>query len=203
MKNSRLQAPLLTAFLVLAGLAAVLWAVASYTATAIPPAVLLVSRWAAMLAFGGYAWTRRSLTTWIFAGMLIGAMIGHDWPHAAAHLQILSTIFLRLIKTIVAPLIFATLVVGIAGHSNLKQVGRMGIKALVYFEVITTLALFIGLAAINLSQAGAGIAPPANAAAATPSHFPTCNQYRRRSQVRARRSCTCPARRQCRQRGSL
>ncbi|HKD44460.1 MAG TPA: cation:dicarboxylase symporter family transporter [Candidatus Angelobacter sp.] len=172
MKNSRLQAQWLTALLILSGLAAVLWAVASYTATPIPPVVLLVSRWAAVSAFCGYAWTRRSLTTWIFAGMMIGAMIGHDWPHAAAHLQILSTIFLRLIKTIVAPLIFATLVVGIAGHSNLKQVGRMGIKALLYFELITTLALFIGLAAINLSQAGAGIAPPANAAAATPATQP-------------------------------
>ena len=58
----------------------------------------------------------------------------------------LSSIFLRLIKTIIAPLIFSTLVVGIAGHSNLKQVGRMGIKALLYFEIVTTLALFIGLA---------------------------------------------------------
>jgi proton glutamate symport protein len=61
-----------------------------------------------------------------------------------------------LIKTIIAPLLFATLVVGIAGHSSLKQVGRMGLKAIVYFEVVTTLALFIGLAAINLSQAGVG-----------------------------------------------
>ena len=68
----------------------------------------------------------------------------------------LSQIFLRLIKTIIAPLIFSTLVVGIAGHSNLKQVGRMGLKSLIYFEVVTTLALFIGLAAINISQAGVG-----------------------------------------------
>jgi proton glutamate symport protein len=98
--------------------------------------------------------------------MLIGAEIGHDWPKQAADLQVLSSIFLRLIKTVVAPLIFGTLVVGIAGHSNLKQVGRMGVKALVYFEVITTFALFIGLLAINISQAGAGVVPPANAAAA-------------------------------------
>ena len=98
--------------------------------------------------------------------MLIGAEIGHDWPRQAVNLQVLSPIFLRLVKTIVAPLIFGTLVVGIAGHSNLKQVGRMGMKALVYFEVITTFALLIGLLAINLSQAGAGVTPPANAAAA-------------------------------------
>jgi proton glutamate symport protein len=69
---------------------------------------------------------------------------------------VLSDIFLRLIKTIIAPLIFATLVVGIAGHSNLKQVGRMGLKAIIYFEVVTTIALFIGLAAINISKAGIG-----------------------------------------------
>ena len=59
-----------------------------------------------------------------------------------------SQIFLRLIKTIIAPLLFATLVVGIAGHSNLKQVGRMGLKAIIYFEVVTTIALFIGLAVV-------------------------------------------------------
>jgi len=94
--------------------------------------------------------------------MVVGAGIGHDWPSVAVTLRILSLIFLRLIKTIIAPLIFATLVVGIAGHHDLKQVGRMGIKALIYFEVVTTLALFIGLAAINISRAGVGIQlPPA------------------------------------------
>ena len=70
-------------------------------------------------------------------------------------LRLLSQIFLRLIKTIIAPLLFATLVVGIAGHPNLRQVGRMGIKAILYFEVVTTIALFIGLAAINISRARA------------------------------------------------
>jgi proton glutamate symport protein len=78
---------------------------------------------------------------------------------------VLSQIFLRLIRTIIGPLLFATLVVGIAGHPNLRQVGRMGIKALIYFEVITTLALLIGWAAITLSRAGVGISlpPPADA----------------------------------------
>ena len=153
-------------FVALTALAAVLWAVGHYSGAVISPGLMMLVRWAALLAICGYSWARRSLTAWIFAGMLIGAEIGHDWPHQAANLQVLSAIFLRLVKTIVAPLIFGTLVVGIAGHSNLKQVGRMGIKALVYFEVITTFALLIGLLAINLSQAGAGVTPPANAAAA-------------------------------------
>ena len=72
----------------------------------------------------------------------------------------LAVIFLRLIKTIIAPLIFAMLVVGIAGHSDLKAVGRMGIKAIVFFEVVTTLALVIGLFAINVSKAGVGAQIP-------------------------------------------
>jgi len=72
---------------------------------------------------------------------------------------------LNLIKTIIAPLLFSTLVVGIAGHPNLRQVGRMGVKALLYFEIVTTMALLIGLAAINISQAGAGVTAPPTAAA--------------------------------------
>jgi proton glutamate symport protein len=92
--------------------------------------------------------------------MLLGAELGHELGKSAANLQVLSGIFLRLVKTIVAPLIFSTLVVGIASHSNLKQVGRMGIKALLYFELVTTVALFIGLGAINLTQAGVGVPQP-------------------------------------------
>ena len=165
MKHSPMQFRLLLAFLLLAGVASVLWAVAHYTGAPLPPQIFFIVCWAAVLAFCGYAYSRRSLTVWIFAGILVGAEIGHDWPKAAASLQVLSIIFLRLIKTIIAPLIFSTLVVGIAGHSNLKQVGRMGIKALIYFEVVTTIALFIGLGAINLSKAGVGVTPPASAAA--------------------------------------
>jgi proton glutamate symport protein len=166
MSNSRSGNRYLLAFLLLAGLAAVLWAMWHYAGAAIPASFLEASRWVAIGAFCLYAWKRRSLTAWIVAGMLVGAEIGYDWPNAAKSLQVLSSIFLRLIKTIVAPLIFGTLVVGIAGHADLKQVGRLGVKALVYFELITTLALVIGLAAINLSQAGAGVTPPANTAAA-------------------------------------
>jgi proton glutamate symport protein len=164
MKHSPVQFRFLLAFLLLAGVAAVLWAVGHYGGAPILPGLLLVLRWLAVLAFCGYAYSRRSLTVWIAAGILVGAEMGHDWPKVAADLQVLSIIFLRLIKTIIAPLIFSTLVVGIAGHSNLKQVGRMGIKALIYFEVVTTVALFIGLGAINLSKAGVGVTPPASAA---------------------------------------
>ena len=165
MSHSRSQGGFLIAFLGLAGVAAVLWATGYYSHASIHPYISLGFRWAALLALCGYAFLRRSLTVWIFVGMLLGVELGYDLGESAANLQILSAIFLRLIKTIVAPLIFSTLVVGIAGHSNLKQVGRMGIKALLYFEVITTLALFIGLGAINISKAGAGLAPPANASA--------------------------------------
>src|SRR6266511_3452437 len=118
-------------------------------------------RWIAIAGLCVHAVRRRSLTTWILVSMIVGAEIGHDWPEVAVSLRVLSQIFLRMIKTIIAPLLFGTLVVGIAGHADLKQVGRMGVKALVYFEVITTLALFIGLLAINLTQAGVGVEPPA------------------------------------------
>lgn len=175
-----LQNKILLAFLALAGVASILWAVSHYSSVVIHPYLLAGFRWAAIVALCGYALCRRSLTPWIFAGMLVGAEIGYDLTFAsdatrlkvAADLQVLSSIFLRLIKTIIAPLIFSTLVVGIAGHSNLKQVGRMGIKALLYFEIVTTLALFIGLGAIHLSKAGVGLTPPPNAATATVSGAP-------------------------------
>lgn len=111
-----------------------------------------------------YAIRCRSLTPWIFVAMVAGAELGFDAPRVAVELRVFSDIFLRLIKAIVAPLILATLVVGIAGHGDLKSVGRMGLKALVYFEVVTTLALAIGLVAINVSKAGVGLGGVANAA---------------------------------------
>jgi proton glutamate symport protein len=117
-------------------------------------------RWVAVLLLAVYAYRRRSLTPWIFVAMAAGAEIGFDAPNFAVHLRVFSDIFLRLIKTIVAPLILATLVVGIAGHGDLKSIGRMGIKSLVYFEVVTTLALGIGLVAINVSRAGVGLVMP-------------------------------------------
>jgi proton glutamate symport protein len=122
------------------------------------PAVLCtIPRWLAIAGLALYAWERKSLTPWIVVAMFLGAEVGHDWPGSTANLQVLSLIFLRLIKTVIGPLVFGTLVVGIAGHSNLKQVGRMGIKAIVYFEAVTTVALFIGLGAINISKAGVGV----------------------------------------------
>jgi proton glutamate symport protein len=106
-----------------------------------------------------------SLTQMIFVGMGIGMFVGWMFPDIAVELKPLSTIFIRLIKSLIAPLIFATLVVGIAGHGNIKQVGRMGVKALVYFEVITTLAIGVGLLAVNIVKPGVGVnlhtgAPP-------------------------------------------
>jgi proton glutamate symport protein len=103
---------------------------------------------------------RLSLTTWILIAVVVGGAFGYFFPAAATELRILSTIFIRLIRTIVAPLLFATLVVGIAGHGNLRQVGRMGVKAIIYFEIVTTLALLIGWAAITISRAGVGITLP-------------------------------------------
>jgi proton glutamate symport protein len=142
--------------------AACLWAGDHYGFFPLPAASLAFPRWIAVASLAGYAYARGSLTAWILVAMAAGAEFGHDFPAAAVNLRVLSLVFLRLIKTILAPLLFSTLVVGIAGHSNLRQVGRMGIKALVYFEVVTTIALFIGLAAINLSRAGVGIhLPPA------------------------------------------
>jgi proton glutamate symport protein len=127
---------------------------------------LLALRWLGLPPLIYLAVRRRSLTTWILVAMVAGALIGHDAPQLAVQLRVLSQIFIRLIRTIVAPLLFSTLVVGIAGHGNLRQVGRMGVKALVYFEVVTTLALVIGWGAITLSRAGVGITlPPAPASA--------------------------------------
>ncbi len=152
---------LLGAVIVTITLAAVV-AGLDYVGVGLGPTVAFASRWLAIAALTAYAAQRRSLTIWILVSMVIGAEIGHDFPQVAMGLRVLAQIFLRLIRTIVAPLLFATLVVGIAGHSNLRQVGRMGVKALIYFEVVTTLALFIGWAAITISRAGVGVTlPPA------------------------------------------
>jgi len=131
-----------------------------YSIFSISKTVLMAFRWVAIAVFVGYALYKRSLTTWILISMIVGAEFGYDLPQIAVKMQVVSMIFLRLIKTIIAPLIFATLVVGIAGHSNLKQVGRMGWKSLVYFEIVSTIALFIGLLAINISKAGVGVNVP-------------------------------------------
>lgn len=113
----------------------------------------------AILGLGlvSYALGKKNLTTWILVCIVLGIIVGSDYPIVAVSLQPLSQGFIRLVKTIVGPILFATLVYGIAGHSDLKQVGRMAWKSLLYFYTATTLALFIGLAAINITQAGKGI----------------------------------------------
>ena len=128
--------------------------------TPLNPGVLMASRWFFTGVLSIYAYNKRSLTTWILVAMVIGIAIGLDFPDFSQNLQFLSKIFLRMVKTIVAPLLFATLVLGIAGHANLNQVGRMVWKSILYFEVLTTLALAFGFFFINLTQAGVGIIFP-------------------------------------------
>lgn len=124
-------------------------------------------RWVAIALIAWYATARRSLTAWIVVGLLAGAELGHDWPGVAEKLQFLGTIFLRLIKVIIAPLLFGTLVVGVAGHADLKKVGRLGIKSLVYFEIVSVITLVIGFVAIDVSRAGEGVHLPPTAGAPT------------------------------------
>ena len=100
---------------------------------------------------------RPSLTAWIFFGMAAGVALGILAPGFAQHLGLVSSIFLRLIRSIIAPLIFATLVAGMGGAGDLKSMGRVGLKALIYFEAVTTCALFLGLGAVNLVRPGAGV----------------------------------------------
>jgi proton glutamate symport protein len=138
----------------------------------IPPTASETLRWLAIVLLVAYAFARRSLTAWIFVGLAAGAEMGYDAPNTAIHFQVFGSIFLRLIKVIIAPLLFGTLVVGIAGHADLKKVGRMGIKAIVYFEVVSTIAILIGLAAINISRAGVGIQLPTATVESVPGIVP-------------------------------
>src|SRR5271168_1487626 len=100
---------------------------------------------------------RPSLTTWILIALVAGIAFGAVFPGPAKELGILGTIFLRLIKSIIAPLLFGTLVSGIAGTGNVKTMGRIGGKAILYFEIVTTIALFVGLGAVNLIKPGVGV----------------------------------------------
>jgi len=172
MKFSRLSG--LAILLLLLALA--LTVLAAYQVISLPDAVPATARWLALAALGAALAPKRSLTLWIVLSMLVGIELGHDAPGVAVPLKVLSDAFLRLVKTIIAPLVFATLVVGIAGHADLKQVGRMGIKALVYFELVTTFALFIGLAAINLTKAGVGVAQVLPAAGEADALQPAAHQ---------------------------
>ncbi|MCQ2754384.1 MAG: cation:dicarboxylase symporter family transporter [bacterium] len=98
------------------------------------------------------------LTIAIFIALALGILVGWLFPDFAKNLHVLAEIFLRMVKMIIAPLLFSTLVVGIAGHGDIKSVGRLGLKTIVYFEIVTTLALVIGLGFANLFQPGEGMA---------------------------------------------
>ena len=97
------------------------------------------------------------MTTQIFIGLLLGIGLGAAWPEAGVAIRPLADAFLRMIKMIIAPLLFSTLVIGIAGTGDLKATGRIGLKAIIYFEVATTVALLLGLALVNLFEPGAGV----------------------------------------------
>ena len=108
-----------------------------------------------------------SLTTQIFIGLLLGIAVGSLWPSFGVAIKPLADVFLRMIKMIIAPLLFSTLVVGVAGTGDLKAMGRIGLKAIVYFEVATTIALFLGLLLVNVFKPGAGLAMPIGADTST------------------------------------
>jgi proton glutamate symport protein len=119
-----------------------------------------------------FALRRRSLLVWTFLAMLAGAELGVDAPHIASQTHFLGEIFLKLIRMIVAPLIFGGIVTGIAGHNELRGVGRVALKSLIFFEVVTTFGLILGAVAIDLTQAGVGVTLPAVVQAATPTAHP-------------------------------
>ena len=155
---------LLTSAIIASTLAIAITLLASNPSVSIPALVPVLFRWLAILLIAVHATARRSLTAWILVGLLAGAELGHDAPSVAVKLQLLGTIFLRLIRVIIAPLLFGVLVVGIAGHADLKKVGRLSIKSLIYFEIVSTIAMLVGLAAINLSRAGESVRLPPSAA---------------------------------------
>jgi proton glutamate symport protein len=117
-------------------------------------------RWIGIVCFVFFAVRKPSLMTWTFLAMIAGVELGLDAPHVAAQARLPGDLFLRLIRMIVAPLLFATITTGIAGHNELRSVGRVAIKALILFEVVTTLGLIIGVVAMNISGAGWGIVIP-------------------------------------------
>lgn len=101
-----------------------------------------------------------ALSIWILIALVAGIVVGAVAPDFAVKMHPLATIFLRMVKMIIAPLLFATLVVGIAGHGDVKKVGRVGLKTILYFEIVTTIALFIGLGVANFTNPGLGSFKP-------------------------------------------
>jgi proton glutamate symport protein len=115
---------------------------------------------------------RSSLTTWIFVALIIGILIGIFFPRFAVQLEPISNIFLRLIKVIVGPLLFGTLIYGIGSTGELRTMGRIALKSIVYFEIATTLALIIGLTVVNVSRPGAGMSISTTATFTAPAQKP-------------------------------
>ena len=157
-----------SACVIVSSITIILFLLVSYHLMAIDPPFFTGFRVFNVLLLLFLAIQRKSLTVWILISIVAGAEFGYDLPEVAKNMQFISDIFLRLIKTIIAPLIFATLVNGIAGHADLKLIGRLGWKSILYFEVVSTLALVIGLFAINISKAGVGLVLPVNPNAALP-----------------------------------
>ncbi|MCK9408297.1 MAG: cation:dicarboxylase symporter family transporter, partial [Bacteroidetes bacterium] len=110
-----------------------------------------------MESTGKNKWWHLSLTKQILIGLIVGVLIGWLAPEFSKETAFLRTIFLNLIKVIIAPLIFGSIVAGIAGGGSAKKVGRIGWKALVYFELVTTMALMIGLIVVNITGPGYGV----------------------------------------------
>jgi proton glutamate symport protein len=131
-----------------------------------PAQIAVTLRWIGFALLVPFAVRRRSLLLWTFFAMAAGAALGIDAPHFAVNIRIFGDLFLRLVRMVVAPLIFGGIVTGVAGHGELRGVGRVGLKALVFFEVVTTCGLVLGLIAINISRAGVGVTLPALAQAA-------------------------------------
>ena len=106
---------------------------------------------------------RVSLTQWIGVSMVVGVLVGWLAPDVAVQLKPLSNIFLRMIKSLIVPLLFSTLVIGIAGHGDdMRKVGKLALRSIIYFELVTTAALAVGLLAVNLVKPGVGITLPAD-----------------------------------------
>ena len=98
-----------------------------------------------------------SLTSWIFIALVLGVFVGYRFPLVGVEMKILSTVFIKMVKSIVAPLLFATLVFGIAGGAHSGAMGRIGVRAVIYFEIVTTIALLVGLVFVNFFQPGKGV----------------------------------------------
>lgn len=143
--------------LILITIAIVITLLNQFDVIMVPEPLMLTLRWVVAAVLIAFAVVRKNLTTWILTSMMIGVFVGIDFPNVAAALHPLSKGFIKLVKTIVGPILFGTLVYGIAGHSDLKQVGRMAWKSMLYFFCATSCAIFIGLAVINITQAGVGV----------------------------------------------